>query len=269
MKQRHHNRLHLGDCLIHLNYLKRCCDLDPSLEFEFRVPCTFIKELSQFIPEPLGRIQLFPLDTPPPDSIDASMLADLEALIRTRQPVANTMKSIRRWQLDFGQFYVDFFHQFSQRWGLPRATIGVLDLVTHIPASVPPTIAAADCLVINAPSKSNEWKFDGNKFDRLIRRLIDCGNSVICTHPNHAGAYSTLKNGWTLAQVGRLAENCKNIIAVHTGPIWACLNPTALERVQFWLIFCKGHYLHFNERFQWSRTMDWGTQLLREYKLIT
>lgn len=278
--------MHLGDCMVQTHFMKRLWPMmpeetqmilycDPAYHDECR---EFVGRLAKFIffrawldkPETAinssisGYLQQYILD-------HGERIGGKEAQIDNRYGT-RFFNGLRPYEMNYGLFYVDWFRHLCDEHHLPNPIRESRDLLFDIPYEwsrpVPEKpVRAPDFLIINAPSRMDEYPFNKGDWDQLIAKCKRRG-SVVCTHPNSEGAFSTLEHGWSLCDVGRVAMNTKNVIAVHTSPIWAAMNTRSIETVKFWLIFTRGHYFNFNDRFHWSRDWDWGMKILRENSII-
>ena len=280
MKISFSNAMHLGDCMVQTHYMKGLCRLMPEATFELFCNPDHCAECREFAGPLADRIAFLPWADRSTSAINSNIGEYLKQYIEAK---ANRIpgfehkynnrhfNGLRPYDMDYGIFYTDWFHKLSEENHLPNPINTGNDLLFEIPETQAPKIQSEigdwDFLVINARSLMDEYPYRVDDWNWLLSELKKRG-TVICTHPNTEKVFSTLEHKWSLCDVGRAAMRSRHVIAVHTSPLWAAMNTVAIKTVQFWLIFTRGHYFKFNDRFHWSRDWDWGMRILRENHIL-
>lgn len=203
-----YNEYHLGDNLIHLNFLRRACQVNPEVEFTHHCHPQYHAQL-----QPLcegAPIWLEGLSVPP--------------------------KAFNAW---LGHCNFIYEHPHRRNWLLVhQAWFDRLSSVMQITNPMAckedylfdyPSLGVAiypdfDYLVINAPPQSGQLPdFKPYFFDKTVRKLLNEGKKVITTHPTGM-CNSTLEWGMDVTQIGNLSNYCKHILSVDTGPLWTTFN---------------------------------------------
>lgn len=93
-----------------------------------------------------------------------------------------------------------------------------------------------DILIINAKSNSLVMPLDKDKMNRMCDRLSK-KYKVATTAKVNDSISCTMQDGLTLQDIGAISTHAKYIIAVHTGPLTACLTDATKNSVKKWIIF--------------------------------
>ena len=217
-----YNEYHLGDNLVHLNYLRRVCKENPDLEFTHHC-------------NPMHHSQLTPL---------------LEDLPISLQGLSIPPGTINAWigrdnyfynhplQHDWVNFHLEWFDHLSNLLELPSPMACREDLLFEYPALNAPIPITFDYLIINALPQSGQLPdFDAQFFKNRVRNLLNEGFSVITTNPTGMGL-STLEMGLDVTGIGSLSKYCKHIEGVATGPMWTTFNLFNLDKVLSRKFYC-------------------------------
>jgi hypothetical protein len=203
-----YNEYHLGDQLIHLNYLRRAWLKDHSLHFTHHC-------------NPQYHFQLQPL-VEHTDIVLADLLIPPDAI--------NAWIGYRNFFYQHQQrkhwvaFHLDWFAYLSDRIGIENPIACKEDLLFDYPVLkvLPPM--NFDYLIINSPPGSNQLPdYTPQWFDTLVRELTNAGKKVITTYPTGM-AECTLEHHITVSGIGALSKGVKHIIAIDTGPLWTTFN---------------------------------------------
>ena len=208
---RTYNEYHLGDQLIHLNFLRR-----------LEIPATHYCKAEyhkQLQPLVLGTdIVLLDLPAKPEDAVNAWIGAD-------NYFYNHPMKE--HWV----EFHVDWFNHLCEQMMIDTFTIDKHDLLFDYPALMAIQAEQYDYLIINSPPKSNQLpSFSQEAFKRMAQELLDQGHTVISTYPLQI-CPNTLEKGLDVTQIGVLSKAVKHIIAVDTGPLWTTYNVHNKDKV--------------------------------------
>ena len=200
------NRFHLGDNLIHLQFLRRIAQANPGLPIEHKAHAQYIPAMQMLITD-LPQIQLTELTEQPEGFIDAWR-------------GCNGFWYSHPKRHDFTAFHLEHFALLSERMGVPCPVKSAEDMLWDSPALQPDTLANAsvDVLIINSAPQSNQWpQYDAEKFLQLQRELRKKGLRTINSDELRA-------QGWPIAVVGALAGQCQYVIGTAHGPFWVCRN---------------------------------------------
>jgi len=208
-----HNAFRLGDNLVQLNFLRRACLADSSLEIaHYHNPqlCK-LEEIEPLCLDLGKRLVIRPIDQASPESVDS-------------------WRNIGGWwerhplRLNFAAFHLQWFEELAKRLGIPNPIHSASDLLLDYPAldSEIPQAPECDVLVVNSPGLSGQFlNFNPDDYRDLIARLILKGHRVISTAPT--GLCPTFENK-TTTFIGATSTRAKIIVGTSTGPSWTCLN---------------------------------------------
>jgi len=216
-----YNEYHLGDNLIHLNYLRR-------------LSYTTDEPMVHHCNTALHR-QLLPViaDT-------AITLADLYIPPNTVNAWigANNYYYNSPRQADWVQFHLDWFDHLSNILGVSSPIACREDLLFEYPLLNEPLYAEFDYLIINAAPASNQLpKYTPEFFNNRVRDLLNAGHTVITTNPTGM-CTSTLEMQMDVTRIGALSKGCKFIEGVATGPMWTTFNVFNLDTVKRRTFYC-------------------------------
>lgn len=225
------NEFHLGDNLIHLNYLYRLSRLYPDLTIEHYLNINYIHELRNLIPNS-SNISLFDIESKPSCSVNSWIGFDGYYY---NSPL----------QGNWVDFHLDFFKNFSVILGVKNPIINDVDLLFDFPILENFNFSKKyDFLIVNSkPLSSQISDFDEDFLNNLIKELIFKGYTVAATHPNGI-VESTIEKGYGLLQVGQISNNCQAIIGVPNGPMWLTFNKFNQNQVMLRLAWLSRQQLY-------------------------
>ena len=203
-----YNEYHLGDQLHHLNYLRKVCQEDTSIE------CIHYCKQEY-------HSQLLPL---------------CEGVPITLQDLPQRGDAINAWIGVDGYFYrsplnknwvafhLDWFSHLSNQLGVMNPMQTPDSFLFDYPAIQKGKYPSYDVLIVNSVPMSGQLP-DYNPwfFNKLTKKYLDEGSSVITTFPTNL-CQSTLELGMTVTDIGALAKGVSRIQGVDTGPIWTTYN---------------------------------------------
>jgi len=235
------NRGHLGDCIITLNFLRRCCRRDPGVApVLYCRTAQYFHELRLLAGAFASRIEFreWPdLQRGPRGAIDAWLGAD-DFLFRHRSDG------------DYPLIYRDLFLKISEALGIRSPIETPLDNLFEIPR--PASIRCDfDWLVINAVPYSRQWAYNEADFDYLVARLLSQGDRILTTHRlrHFPHVPSTWDLRLPLRTLADLACSCKRIIGINTAPMHVAINTASFESLQDVYTMDNRHYFAYDERF--------------------
>ena len=211
-----YNEYHLGDQLIHLNYLRRLSYLYPNYIFRHYCNTIYIPQLLAVV-EDCPSIELLPLGERGESSVNCWLGADGWFYRHPKQ---------RHWV----DLHLDWFATLSKRLGVENPIRSKYDLFFEYPALRKKVYQPFDVLIINCPPGSNQLpSFSFDKFESLTKLLCK-DMDVITVYPTKL-CPSTLEMHLTVTEIGNLAQYCQYIVAVDTGPLWTTYNQWNIDKV--------------------------------------
>ena len=238
------NRGHLGDCIITLNYLCRCCKRDssaaPILYCRYCRTAQYFHELRLLADACASRIDFreWPdLHRGPRGAID-SWLGAGDFLFRHRSDG------------DYPLIYRDLFEKISKALGLQSPIETPRDNLFEIPR--PPSVRYEfDWLVLNAVPYSRQWAYNEADFDYLVSRLLAQGDRIVTTH--RLRHFPHIPATWDirlpLRMLADLACSCKRIIGINTAPMHVVINTASFDTLCDVYSMDNRHYFAYDARF--------------------
>lgn len=218
-----YNEYHLGDNLVHLNFLRRLSYM--------------VKDEIVHYCNPQLHSQLQPLVE------DTSVV--LRALDRDPHAInawigTNNYYYNHPLRHDWVQFHLDWFNNLSAQLGVLNPIASRKDLLFEYPRLNAYGMPHYDYLVCNSPPLSNQLPdFNPVFFENLVRNLLNEGKTVITTFPTGM-CESTLDHHLDVTGIGNLSNTCDHHIGVATGPMWTTFNIFNQDAVSSRTWYC-GH----------------------------
>ena len=221
-----YNEYHLGDQLHHLNYLRKVCQEDTSIE------CIHYCKQEY-------HSQLLPL---------------CEGVPITLQDLSHREDAINAWIGVDGYFYrsplnknwvafhLDWFSHLSNQLGVMNPMQTPDSFLFDYPAIQKGKYPSYDVLIVNSVPMSGQLP-DYNPwfFNKLTKKYLDEGSSVITTFPTNL-CQSTLELNMTVTDIGALAKRVNRIQGVDTGPMWTTYNVWA--RIPTRIVYSAAHAIN-------------------------
>jgi hypothetical protein len=203
-----YNEYHLGDQLIHLQYLRKVCQENPHLEFTHHCNEQYHDQLTPLLEDtPIGLQGL---------SIPSTAI---NSWIGYKNFFYNHQK--RR---DWVAFHLDWFAYLSDRLEAPNPIASADDLLFDYPALNAPTRYEFDYLLINSLPASNQLPtYTHQYWQKRVLNLTNEGIKVVTTYPTGM-CPCTLDHHFTVTDIGVLSKCVQHIEAVDTGPLWTTFN---------------------------------------------
>lgn len=217
-----HNAYHLGDNMVHLNFLRRVALANPDRKFVHAAQWHYLKELKEVVADiPNIRLEEFHHMTPPV-SIDSWR-------------GAGNFWYQHPNRRDFVRFHVEsWFPYLAQKMRVNNPVMTREDMLFDYPAIKNPVSEIPndfDVLVINsAPCSGQFMGFNQYELGRLATQMAHKGHRVVTTAPVFYGLDGksdipcTSDLGLSVTQIGHLSLHCRFILMVSTGPSWATFN---------------------------------------------
>jgi len=212
-----HNDWHLGDNLIHLNFLRRVAQQMPNEKFIHAAKGNYLPQLYEVVDD-LPNIELIELSQRSAKSIDCwkNRKGDFY-----NHPKRN----------DWVQYHLEFFDGLARDLGVINPILVSDDLLFDYPAIGARACGDFDVLIVNSEPQSNQLRNIGyREYETLIGILIAHNRQVATTAPTNRPEIPCTINlplGRTFCSVtdiGTMSLHCKLIIGCVTGPMWPTLN---------------------------------------------
>ena len=229
------NKYHLGDQLIHLNWLRKVAIQNPNTLFVHYCDEQYIHTLTDMIAD-MDNIQVMPLSYTPAGAIDSWINA-------------HGLHDTPGYRVNKVALLLKHFQLLAQSMGIQNPATTRTDLLLDYPALTQPSPLSNpfDVLIINSQPRSGQFQsFNPYQFKALVQYLIDQGKTVTTTEPTLI-APATRDYNLNIHQIGSISLFCNTIIAVDTAPLWPTLNPYNLQSVHTRIILCDLHEFPFTD----------------------
>lgn len=292
------SEFHLGDNLIHLNFLRKLSKCYPTAQFVHATNEHYIPQLQDVIKD-IRNISLIPLNECTSSAINAWTGSGRPLWFLNRGGFIDTHPTPENWS----QLHIDWFKHLAKKMGLESPIEKPADLLFDYPAlqEITPITKdwKCDTLVINSQPGSGQLKafppqnkfksiynrifhnghiFDHNTTDNFLSPIIDllceAGHNVVTTQPYQTKTTSfqsppcTSQHGLTVTNIGNLSLRCKNIIMVSTGPTFPTFNIWNIDSVKFRLIFLDKQKMNLPGKMIHIGTIESAIKELKTTKLI-
>ena len=245
---RTHNAYHLGDNLVHLNFLRRVAIANTDKKFVHAASYIHLPQLRDVIAD-VPNVALTELEH---DPFYAYCPFDAPEWRSTNYPHTGDF-TFNAWRGAGGDWYNhpdrnDFVEYHTSHWFPKLADLmGVSNPVTcresmlfDYPALINQENRKAgnfwdtpdfDVLVINSPPGSGQLAgYDEYALWETAIQICAKGRKVVCTHRprgsvnGHDNLRVTTDRALTVTQIGNLSLRCHTIVMVSTGPSWPTFN---------------------------------------------
>lgn len=212
-----HNDWHLGDSLIHMNFLRRVAATHPSIRFVHACHEQLIPQLTELVVD-LPNISLRNLKERVQGSIDCW---------KNRKDRYYGHPDRDNWVA----FHLEHFDFLARDMGVDNPIKTPRDFLFDYPMLDAGRAEPFDFLIINSMPFSNQVPgLHPHAFDPLIGRLMDkgyslcttarCDYAVPCTQP------------FSVTAIGCISRYCRFIAGVATGPMWTTYNVHNYDTVE-------------------------------------
>ncbi len=224
-----YNAYHLGDNLVHLNFMRRLAQKHPDQQFGHYAAAQHTTQLTPLVQD-LPNLKL--LAECPPDAVNA-WRGD------------NGYWHTHAQRNDFVAFHLDWFAHLAKQMGLESPVKTAADMMFDYPALAPAEGTdhfehpQFDVLVINSIPHSGQFRgFNSHDFDAMIRTLISRGLNVTTTFPSNTPAPSTHDgtSGLSVTAIGRLSTAARVVLGMVTGPSWPTMNVWNKGKKFIWML---------------------------------
>lgn len=224
-----YNSYHLGDNLIHLNWLRKVALIERDKAFRHYCPSEHLPQLFDVI-EGVENLELAPLEQKPESAVDSWINADGawdDATLR----------------LNWVFFQLRHFRLLAQKLEVHNPAQSRTDLLFDFPELARDNILSRpfDVLVVNSRPNSGQFPlYSVENFHKLVALLNERHLQCVTTLPTGL-CPATIDVGLRVGQIGALARHCKLVVGVDTGPMWPTFNVLSLGSVRLRMVFCHRH----------------------------
>ncbi len=255
MITRTHNAYHLGDNLVHLNFLRKVAIANPDRAFVHAAQWQYLRQLQDVVSD-VRNIELKDYNyLTPADSIDAWRGAKQ---FWYSHPDRN----------DFVKFHVEaWFPYLSDRMGVENPIKCAKDMLFDYPAikqARKSTFNGCDILFIsNAPGSGQFPAFDPYALAHLAGKLAANHHKLINPASPQPG-----KAFCSLSEIGYFSLHCHTILMVSTGPSWPTFNVWNQESVKNRIILLEPERVNLSPNTMHCATIDEAAEVLKGAGLL-
>ena len=226
-----YNEYHLGDNLVHLNYLRKVCEQNPDLEFTHHCNLQHHSQLTPLLEDVPISLQGLSI---PPGALNAWI--GYKNFFYNHQDRSN-------WVV----FHLDWFNYLSDRLEVSNPIACRDDLLFDYPALNAPTRYEFDYLIINSPPQSGQLPdYTPDFFSKRVKDLANEGHKVVTTYPTGL-VPCTLEHHFTVTDIGVLSNGVKHIEGVATGPMWTTFNKFNKDKVLSRVFYCRDQVVNLTD----------------------
>jgi hypothetical protein len=217
-----YNEYHLGDQLVHLNFLRRAAKENPDLEFVHHCNANHHSQLAPLVEDvPISLEGLYI----PPGAINAWIG---HANFFYEHP----------HRADWVLFHLAWFDRLASVMEIANPIACREDFLFDYPKLQINNFMPFDYLIINSPPNSGQLPdYDPQFFQNRVRNLVNEGLKVITTHPTGL-CNSTLEWEFDVSMIGALSKEARHIEGVATGPMWTTFNIFNKDKVLSRTFYC-------------------------------
>ena len=217
-----YNEYHLGDNLVHMNFLRRACKINPELEVTHHCNPAHVGQLihlTEGVPVKLSDLHI------PPNAINSWIGRD-------NYFYNHPLRS------DWCLFHLSWFDHLSTLMEISNPMACREDFLFDYPALKRSEYPHFDYLVINSQPLSNQFpEYSPSFFANRVRNLLNQGLKVVTTAPTGM-CESTLDMGMSVSEIGNLSNYCDHIEGIATGPMWTTFNIFNQNKVLSRTFYC-------------------------------
>ncbi len=259
MITRTHNAYHLGDNLVHLNFLRKVALANPDRQFVHAAQWQYLRQLQDIVAD-VPNLGLTDFNyTTPSDSINA-WRGDKQFWYSHPD------------RLDFVKFHVEaWFPYLADRMNIENPIKCAKDMLFDYPAlrTEPRHPTGCDILVINSAPGSGQFSgYDQYQLAILAGSMVRNGQSVVVTDDFPKNLVSTQRLGYTVTEIGYLSLYCHTILMVSTGPSWPTFNIWNQESVKNRIILLEPERVNLSPNTMHCATIDEAEEVLKGAGLL-
>jgi hypothetical protein len=266
MITRTHNAYHLGDNLVHLNFLRKVAIANPDRQFVHAAQWQYLKQLQDVISD-IPNVELKDFNyTTPSDSINA-WRGDKQFWYSHPD------------RLDFVKFHVEAWFPFlADRMNVENPIKCAKDMLFDYTAlaivanpKVSKFVLPFDILFVNSQPGSGQWlPFNPRELQRLAIDLSDRWQTVTTARMDTRfyGGVCTEDYGLSVTDIGNLSMYCHTILMVSTGPSWTTFNVWNQDSVKNRIILLEPERVNLGPNTMHCSTVDEAAEVLKGAGLL-
>jgi len=242
------NKWHLGDNLIHLNYITRALHKNKNLEWVHYCRPEYLGDLGDLASQ-LERVSFMPLLECPEDAVDAWI-------------GSNDFIWLSQKRLEWASFHIEWFSYLSKSLNISNPIFEFSDLFFDLNSSKAiHRIDQVDVLVNNTiPLSGQVPEFNINFLNWVADELLKRGLSVVTTNPG-SDAVNTQDFCYSVTEIAWLSTKAKFIIGIPNGPIWPTFNILNEHTVSARIFLICGQVINLRNTFCYQREADFVRQV--------
>ncbi len=262
MITRTHNAYHLGDNLVHLNFLRKVALANPDRQFVHAAQWQYLKQLRDVVAV-VPNVELKDFNyTTPSDSINA-WRGDKQFWYSHPD------------RLDFVKFHMEAWFPFlSDRMGVENPIKCAKDMLFDYPAIRHGLDGDEDgndfgVLIINSPPGSGQLpNYDAYELGNLASSIAGKGHKVIATYQTPQFPNVCYTRNSTVTRIGALSLYCHTILMVSTGPSWPTFNIWNQDTVKNRIILLEPERVNLSPNTMHCATVDEAAEVLKGAGLL-
>ena len=204
---------HLGDNLIHANFLLKACAKNPNTHFVHFAQPQYIPQLLEIVDG--ANITLGELSQRPATAVDAWKNRNGGFYPHPKRD-------------DWVAFHLYFFERLSADMGIENPICEPCDFLMDYPRLTEKDYDPVDCIFIDGAALSGQLRMEKRDID-MLANLIRDKHSVVTTSETQA-------RGISVSDLGSMSRHCKYIVGVATGPMWTMLNVHNDDKLKLFLL---------------------------------
>ena len=248
MITRTHNAYHLGDNLVHLNFLRKVSLANPDRAFVHAAQWQYLRQLQDVV-----------TDVPNVELKDYNYLTPSDSIDAWRG--ANQFWYSHPGRNDFVKFHVEAWFPFlADRMDVENPIKCAKDMLFDYPSIRDGEHQEIDVLVINSPPGSGQFqRYDESAFNPIITRMVEKSLRVVSSWP---------ARGLSVTQFGHLSLFCHTILMVSTGPSWPTFNVWNQDSVKHRIILLEPERVNLSPNTMHCATVDEAAEVLKGAGLL-
>lgn len=245
-----HNHFHIGDCVETLHYLANVVEKN-DIFFNFACDPNYHFQLNEMIRDYSDKIKLVANTQLPSDSVETWVAGYGDHSSMNNNSVQLT------GYLDQATVFLIHWTRISQIIEVNCPFTTKNDLIYN------QKILSEDCshnknydyLFINSIPLSGQLpSYSNSECINFINGVIN-KNKTIMTTRKMENVPCTLDYNLSIVEIGKLAKNVRNVVAVNTGPLHLCMNKWSLSNINNIIIWSTAETFGYGNNFKTVKTL--------------
>jgi hypothetical protein len=209
---------HLGDCMLHAHFMRKCVEQNPNIKFDFHLIGKHWDQTKEYIDD-IPQIKCLPYEDAP-------------------------FNSLRGWVGQFGipplpcpldGLRLFSYKKLSQKMGITCPYKDEYDILyDHPKIKNGYETPEFDVLLVNSIPFSNQIEYKETDYLNFVDKVIRKGKTIITTYKIE-GVPCTTDFNLSVMGIGNLATKCKIIAGIGTGAMQCCLNVWTKDKRFFYI----------------------------------